>query len=195
MATRNGASATADKLPAGFRFAGDAGTQGGDDSDDSSVVGGQRSDDGSGDGGRSVIDPGSIDPNTGDTGTGTGGKRRGRKPGGRNKTGGKTSTTKTTDSLSAILHSVHMMGSLLLGIPEILLTQDEAKQLAEAVNRVTELYDIPLMDEKTYAWVQLGMVASTIYGPRIATVVLKTPKKGKTSGKVVDMPSPGQMAN
>jgi hypothetical protein len=89
-----------------------------------------------------------------------------------------------------------MMGSMFFGIEELLLTGEESKQLAEAVNRVTELYDIPLMDDKTYAWLQLGMVASTIYGPRIAVVVMKTPKKGKSQqGKVVDMPSPNAVAN
>jgi len=78
-----------------------------------------------------------------------------------------------------MLFSIHLMGAAFLKVPELMLTEDESKQLGDAVTRVTELYEVPLMDEKTLAWVNLAIVASGIYGPRTVAVVVNKKKEAK----------------
>lgn len=62
-------------------------------------------------------------------------------------------------------------------IPELMLTEDESKMLANAVNKVTELYDIPILSEKSQAWMGLAIAAGTIYGPRLMTAKLNNKQK------------------
>jgi hypothetical protein len=69
------------------------------------------------------------------------------------------------------------MGAVLLRAPNFIITEDEAKLLAAAISRVSELYDVPLLDEKTRAWLNLGMAGVEVYGTRIAAVVLESKKK------------------
>ena len=57
------------------------------------------------------------------------------------------------------------MGSAILKIPELALDAKEAHALAEAASNVLKYYPIAL-DEKTSAWVNLGMVGMGIYGTR-----------------------------
>jgi hypothetical protein len=72
------------------------------------------------------------------------------------------------------------MAATFLKTPELALDEAEAKQLSDAVTRVSELYEIPLMDEKTMAWVNLAITAGTIYGPRaVAVVAVKMNRKPK----------------
>jgi hypothetical protein len=79
----------------------------------------------------------------------------------------------------------------------IALDKDESKRLADAAVSVMECYDIPMMDEKTMAWANLGFVACEIYAPRIATAVMKS-KKGlkmvkpfdrSNAAPIVDLPT------
>lgn len=79
-----------------------------------------------------------------------------------------------------------MMGAAFLKVPQLVLSEDESKKLAEAITSVTELYDIPLMDEKTQVWVNLAMVAGSIYGPRIVAHTLE--KKASKPVPVVNRP-------
>ena len=107
-----------------------------------------------------------VDPDSGSSGddarTGER-KRRGRKPGVKNR----KTVSETTQTLEAILYSAHLMASNFLRIPELALTEDESKLLSAAVLRVSELYELPLLNEKAMAWINLTLVAGTIYGPRI----------------------------
>jgi hypothetical protein len=57
------------------------------------------------------------------------------------------------------------------------LTEDEAAKLASAVARVNELYGGMVLPEKAAAWIQLIMVAGTIYGPRIIVIQAKGKQK------------------
>jgi hypothetical protein len=130
-------------------------------------------------------DPDSLTGSEGDAPFGytpTGRKRK-RAPGGNRggaSNGGKTAT-KTTRDIGNILFSVHMMGASFLKIPELMLEETEAKQLSDAVSRVSELYEIPLMDERTMAWVNLAIVAGGIYGPRVVAAKMNRKKhKGPT---------------
>lgn len=78
--------------------------------------------------------------------------------------------TQTALDLNHILFSLHMMGAAMLKAPALLITEDEAQRLATAITHVTELYDGPIMDEKTRAWLNLGMVGVQVYGTRVTAV-------------------------
>jgi hypothetical protein len=128
------------------------------------------------------IDPttiGGTDTGNADTGTG---KRRGRKPGkrGPNK---RTTQAKAPDLVEKILFNIHQMGASFLKIEELAIDKDEAKNLASAVNQVKELYDIPMLDEKTEAWVNLAMPCGFIYGPRIVAHRMNANRKKQESAK------------
>ncbi len=131
----------------------------------------------------SAVDPASI-PTAGDDapyGYTKSGRRRNR-PIGSNRTGagksGRKSASETSSSLNSILFSVHLMGASFLKVPELTLTNEESEALCEAIMRVTELYDIPLVDEKTMAWVNLAMVAGGIYAPRFIAAKINKSKQG-----------------
>lgn len=137
-----------------------------------------------------IIDPASLTPgDTGagtDAGTGSGGsseprRGRGRPPGsgkGAGKgAGNKQSKTAATASLERLLFSVHMMGAMFVNQPTLMLEQQEAKQLSEAITAVTELYELPFLDEKSQAWAALGFCVATIYAPRIVAMVNENKKK------------------
>lgn len=70
-----------------------------------------------------------------------------------------------------------MMGAAFFKTPSAAITEDEARNLAAAVVRVTELYDVPLMSEQARAWLNLGMVGCGIYGTRIAAAMLEAKKE------------------
>jgi len=116
---------------------------------------------------------GFVDPDTiADTGSSSGGtgKRRGRPRGSRNSvrgTGsGRTSarsTSKTTDSVAAMLFTIHSVAGSLLKIPAVQIPKSSCNDLAEAIMQVTELYEIPLLDEKGMAWANLAAVACKVY--------------------------------
>lgn len=146
-----------------------------------------------------TVDPASL---TGDSSSDTGHgffpdgrprKRRPRGSGPRTATSGSTSrksASETSGDLTRILFSMHLMGAAFLKTPQLALDETEAKNLGDAVSRVTELYDIPLMDEKSRAWLNLGMVAAGVYGPRIASVAIDR-KKAKGKDVIVERVNTG----
>lgn len=93
--------------------------------------------------------------------------------------------------MSNILFSLHIMGATLVKNPTLVLTEDESKQLAAAITRVTELYDVPLLDEKTRAWINLGIVGVQVYGTRITSVIVDKKKKAPKQEGVIQMPHAG----
>lgn len=99
----------------------------------------------------------------------------------------KTAAQATLD-LTHILYSLHTMGSVLLQIPSLVITQEEAKQLASAITRVSELYEIPILDEKARAWINLGLVGVQVYGTRIAAAMVERKKKAPTPPPMVITP-------
>jgi hypothetical protein len=80
------------------------------------------------------------------------------------------------------------MGAAVVKAPGLALTEEESKQLAAAITRVTDLYDVPLLDEKSRAWLNLGIVGVQIYGTRGAAVIMETKKKRAAKPSVVQMP-------
>lgn len=58
------------------------------------------------------------------------------------------------------------MAATFVKIPELSLTEKEAKDLSAAIDRVASLYDFGA-SEKTLAWVNLAMCVGGIYGTRM----------------------------
>lgn len=67
---------------------------------------------------------------------------------------------------------MHFGVGILLGAPEIQLTQEEAKEFADAAVNVAKHYDIGA-SAKALAWTDLAMVAGSIYGVRVMQIVGK----------------------
>jgi hypothetical protein len=80
------------------------------------------------------------------------------------------------------------MGSVLLKVPSLVITEEEAKHLATAITRVSELYEIPILDEKARAWINLGMVGVQVYGTRIAAAMVERRKKAPAPPPMVISP-------
>lgn len=70
-----------------------------------------------------------------------------------------------------------MMAASLLKVPSFIITEEESKRLAIAITRVTELYELPILDEKTRAWLNLGIVGFEVYGTRIVAEMNERKKK------------------
>jgi hypothetical protein len=70
------------------------------------------------------------------------------------------------------------MGSIFLKMPEMAITQDEAKVLGSALADVQEAYGIEVLDEKKQALVNLVTAMGTVYGPRLAAAVIERKKRG-----------------
>lgn len=66
-----------------------------------------------------------------------------------------------------------------LKVPGLAITEDESKKLAAAITRVTDLYDVPMLDEKTRAWINLTLVGVEVYGTRAATVLVERKRGGR----------------
>lgn len=71
-----------------------------------------------------------------------------------------------------------------VGIEELTLSPDESKELAKAVAEVQSHYDT-VIDPKTMAWVQLAMVAGSVYGPRMIAFNIR-----KKREKTIKKPAP-----
>lgn len=107
-------------------------------------------------------------------------KARQAKPGNGDAAGAASSrkaAAQATLDLNNILFSLHMMGASLLKTPSLVLTEEEAKHLATAITRVTELYEVPILDEKTRAWLNLSMVGFEVYGTRIVAAMAERKNK------------------
>jgi len=72
-----------------------------------------------------------------------------------------------------------MMMASFSKIPELSLSEDEAKQLTAAINRVASFYDIGA-SEKTLAWLNLAVCAGGIYGTRVFAYHLRTKAEEET---------------
>jgi hypothetical protein len=92
----------------------------------------------------------------------TGSKRKVGRPATAQK---KAKVQTSLEGIEGILLSVHMMGATLLKVPEMVMSEPEAKNLSEAIARVASHYDVGA-SEKTLAWVNLAVVAGGLYGTR-----------------------------
>jgi hypothetical protein len=60
----------------------------------------------------------------------------------------------------------------MINAPEFMIEQAEAKLMSEAMENVAKHYPVRA-SEKAIAWTNFAMIASMVYGPRIAAVTLK----------------------
>lgn len=152
--------------------------------------------DGAGDSTGAVVDSGATGPGAGaDTGfwqdpkptangTGAGAtpptgagevkRGRGRPPGSSTGTGAKKEKVSASlEGIEGILLSLHTIAATVLKVPELSLSEPEAKQLTSAMNRVAAHYDVGA-SEKTLAWMNLAVCAGGIYGTRLWSYQLRT---------------------
>lgn len=124
-------------------------------------------------GGIEIINPPTDDTagdTAGDTANGTDApsgdapKRRGRKPGSKNSVTGTRDSKTEVDLIDGGLIVLHTLASSVLAMPELLISQDQRKSLAGALQKVNALYD-PKVSKEVVAWVNLAFVAGTIYVP------------------------------
>jgi len=90
-------------------------------------------------------------------GAAPGGAKRGPKP--------KVKTVSDPAVLARSLVGIHQLGAMLLQVPELQISEEEGKGLADAVTAVCEEYGLAI-DGKTGAAMQLFGAAAMIYGPR-----------------------------
>lgn len=57
-------------------------------------------------------------------------------------------------------------------VPEFMVSQDESTELAKALSTVSQFYDVQVA-EKSLAWINLGMVAGSIYGTRLVAIAAR----------------------
>ena len=141
-------------------------------------------DGGDDDNGTRFVDPADTASSSGDTGTG---KRRGRPRGSRNAK--RTSPAQATKDISQLLFSLHLGMASFFKSEVIALTEEEAQNLGGAITRVTDLYDIRILPEKYMAWVNLGIVGSGIYGPRLYVLSQQKKRAHQKPIPVVTMPA------
>lgn len=88
------------------------------------------------------------------------------------------------DGVSTILLSIHAMLAGITNTPELLLTEDESKKVADAATKVAKHYNFNATD-KQMAWYNLTLVAGGIYGAKFFaySARVKAEKKSKTQVK------------
>lgn len=135
--------------------------------------------------------PGDTTGNTGGDSHGNGDRntvginsgRRGRPVGSKNGT--RKALSQDLESVEALLMSTHLMLAAMLDSADFALEPDEAKKLAESLDRVKRLYPMNF-NPKIMAWMHLATTAGGIYGPRV--FLLLAAKKPKPGPKLVPMP-------
>lgn len=169
------------KLPVGFEAVGDQHVTNITDIGDEQGIDGEAT----------FTDPATLTGTSDNSGSGSGGgKRRGRKPGTKNRasTGGSRLTSKTTDSIAAMLFTVHSVAASIIKIPALKIPKSGCKELADAIMEVTELYEIPLLSEKGMAWANLAAVATKVYIFDGKATVVREEERVRVVSDVLVMP-------
>jgi hypothetical protein len=86
------------------------------------------------------------------------------------------------------------MGATILNVPELAMSQPEAKNLSEAIARVASHYDIGA-SEKTLAWVNLAVVAGGLYGTRAYAYHLRLKAEAAQKQIAAQQQQQGQRVN
>ena len=105
--------------------------------------------------------------------------KRPRKPRGPNKPkqASAENTRVVSVQLEKVLFALHTMAAATLAEPELAIDEDEAKILAEAVEKVANAYNFSAMfSPKTQAGVDLCIALVTVYGHRVMTIA-RRPRK------------------
>jgi hypothetical protein len=131
-----------------------------------------------------------VEPRDATRPTGNRGGRRGRPPGSRNADTGTRASKKNSNltGIENLLLSMHSMGAAFLNVQELELDKGEAANLADAINRVSEMYGHSI-DPRQIVWVNLISVLGMTYGPRVMAyrMRVKSQATGKQPKNVVDI--------
>jgi hypothetical protein len=92
-------------------------------------------------------------------------KRRANGTGKSSAPGSKRDAAKEAVPLASLLYSTHFMASKIL-VPELELSEDEAKTMGRAIADVGQYYDMPGLSPQQVAWYNLASTAAMIYGTR-----------------------------
>jgi hypothetical protein len=125
--------------------------------------------------GENFVDPTASSGGTDPDGNTPGRTRRGRPAGSRNQ------NKAVQGSLTSLLFSLHLMGATLLKVPELQLSEAEAKKLNDAVSDVMRFYTDMEIPPKVQAWLNLAMVGGMIYGPRFMAVSIRRKSRPKVA--------------
>lgn len=124
--------------------------------------------DGGGFGTHFVIDPGKVgstfggNDNNGDTQP----RRRGRPRGSKNAGSAKKTQNIDINGVAAAIYSLHLMAATFTKSPRLAVTEEEAKALSEASQKVARHYDYAI-SEKSMDWMNLWGTLGMVYGSRI----------------------------
>lgn len=90
--------------------------------------------------------------------------------------------------LASLLYSTHFLASKIL-VPELELTEDEAKTMGRALSEVGQYYDVPMVSPQQIAWYNLATTAAMIYGSRFIAYRNRSRKEAaeKRAGNVSQM--------
>jgi hypothetical protein len=81
----------------------------------------------------------------------------------------KAKTNTDTDNLAKTLQGLHVMIAMTLALPEMVITAEESKMQADAIQAVMNEYEIPI-SPATQALVNLAFVSFAVYAPRIQAI-------------------------
>jgi hypothetical protein len=85
--------------------------------------------------------------------------------------------------LAAGLGAVHSVLSVALAAPELALSDEESKALAESAANVAQYYGPISLGGKRGAWIGLGGVLGMIYLPRLFAYARRTKSDKEASGQ------------
>jgi hypothetical protein len=134
------------------------------------------------------IEPADTAGNTAGNASGSNrtGRRRGRPAGSRNAKTAQASKG-NIGSLEHIIGSMHFLMARIFDTPELELNDDESRKYAEALAKVSALYD-DKFNPKVVAWMDLLCVTGAIYAPRVIAVNARTKAERSKNRTVNVMP-------
>lgn len=137
--------------------------------------------------------PGGSEPaSSAGTGGEPTGRGRGRPRGSKNARPSevKQESSLNVNGIEKILYSLHAMGASLFAIPELEITEDEARRISKAIAGVSEQYKV-MIDPRRAAQIDLVRELGTIYGSRaIAFYLRKKAENAKPINAAPQRPAP-----
>lgn len=110
-------------------------------------------------------------------------KKRGRKPGSQNAGGASVGKRKKLKSLTKLIIHSHVVMASAFQADELLLDEEEARDLSVAISDVLAYYKIDV-DGKAGAWVALCFVCVFVYGTRGMAIIVR--KRNETRSKSIE---------
>jgi hypothetical protein len=93
-----------------------------------------------------------------------------------------------TENLEKLLFSIHLMLAAKTEIPELMLSQPAAHELAEAIQNVNALYGKTILGDTSFAWLNLIIALGGTYTPMIMAVRKRVKETAALSGEQPSTP-------